>query len=325
MRMYKQCANVRVLIDNTKLSVRRLTLEGVITFLFLYYVILPGTFVFLLWKGVFKTQREWFGSVIFSTLYMSWIFFSGRWDWFSYYIRYIWVVLFLIAIYQSFKKMKPLPFKKPPSLKGKLITTFLIIVTLMFLLRNFGIVASISVGDDSIDLSFPLKDGTYYIGHGGSSTEMNYHHAYEPQQYALDILQLNQFGMRTKGLYPKELEKYVIYGASLYSPCDGKVLEVENDMPDLTPGDSDPNNPLGNYAALKCDGNEATIYIAHMQQGSVQKKEGDILQDGEVIGSVGNSGNTSEPHLHIHAEKDGVGIPMRFDEKYPVRNSLIKN
>lgn len=50
---------------------------------------------------------------------------------------------------------------------------------------------------------------------------------------------------------------------------------------------------------------------------------GENLQKGQKIGLVGNSGNTTEPHLHMHAEKDGVGVPIQFDGRFLVRNSLV--
>jgi murein DD-endopeptidase MepM/ murein hydrolase activator NlpD len=48
------------------------------------------------------------------------------------------------------------------------------------------------------------------------------------------------------------------------------------------------------------------------------------VKEGQRIGRVGNSGNTSEPHLHIHAERDGAGVPLRFDGRFPVRNDLVR-
>src|SRR5699024_12363154 len=84
---------------------------------------------------------------------------------------------------------------------------------------------------------------------------------------------------------------------------------------------ADPEHATGNYVALGCE--DAIIYIAHMKENSVKVSEGEAVQEGQQIGLVGNSGNTSEPHLHIHAEKDGIGIPLRFDGKFFVRNYLV--
>lgn len=174
-------------------------------------------------------------------------------------------------------------------------------------------------------LDFPLQEGTYYVGQGGNHEQMNYHQAYEPQQYALDILALNSLGTRAKGLYPKELDKYEIFGHPIYSPCNGTVVEMENGLTDLTPPEADPANATGNYVALTCDLAEDTvIYLAHIQEGSVAVQEGDNVKAGELLGKVGNTGNTSEPHLHIHAEKEGVGVPLQFNNRFLVRNSLVR-
>ncbi|MGN7942219.1 M23 family metallopeptidase [Virgibacillus sp. 6R] len=60
-----------------------------------------------------------------------------------------------------------------------------------------------------------------------------------------------------------------------------------------------------------------------MKKRSILVEAGDAVKRGQPIGLVGNSGNTTEPHLHIHAEKDGKGVPIRFDGKFLVRNSLV--
>ena len=110
---------------------------------------------------------------------------------------------------------------------------------------NALIVKSYTVTEKGIELSFPLKDGTYYVGQGGNQVLMNYHQAYPGQKYALDILKLNTLGTRASGLYPEQLDKYQIFADDLYSPCNGKVVNVQNDLPDLTPPKSNSENPEG--------------------------------------------------------------------------------
>src|SRR5699024_3119530 len=111
----------------------------------------------MLWKGVFNSQRDWAGLLVLTALYSFWIFFSGSWDSLIFYFRYIWVILFFIAAYLSVKKMKSLPFRKPPSLKGKWGTGFLSIIIVIFVIRNVAIIGSFSTYVDQIDLSFPLN------------------------------------------------------------------------------------------------------------------------------------------------------------------------
>ena len=61
-----------------------------------------------------------------------------------------------------------------------------------------------------------------------------------------------------------------------------------------------------------------------MKIDSVVVAQGDKVTTGQILGKVGNSGNTSEPHLHIHAEKDGKGVPITFNDRFLVRNSLVR-
>ncbi len=253
----------------------------------------------------------------------SWLVISGRWDWFSYYIRFFWIVPLIVAIFLSWRKVKRLPNYVKYD-KGQIFS----IVISAILIFAFGFYNVFSIKgfftkDEAIELSFPLKDGTYYVAHGGNSALINYHNEYESQQYAIDVVKLNRLGMRANGLYPKQLGKYAIYGETLYSPCSGEVMEMENNHPDLVPPETDQEHAPGNYIALKCKNTSTIVYIAHMQKGSVLVDVGDSVEADEPIGKVGNSGNTTEPHLHIHAEKDGIGQPIRFENRFLKRNSLV--
>ena len=289
--------------------------------LFIFQLILPAFFIFTLWKSKYDSKLQWLIQALLAIMYTIWTIFSGRWDWLSYYFIFVWFTLLVFTFFRSWSNAKQLPFRIQTSAKKKFSLGFEVLIMLVFALYNVFIFSSYFTTDKAIDLSFPLKDGTYYIAHGGSNEMMNYHNAYEPQQYALDIVKLNKMGVRANGLYPKSLDKYEIYGETLYSPCTGEVLETRNDLPNLIPPETDPEHATGNYVALGCE--DAIIYIAHMKENSGKVSEGETVQEGQQIGLVGNSGNTSEPHLHIHAEKDGIGIPLRFDGKFLVRNYLV--
>lgn len=292
--------------------------------LFLYQLILPAIVIILLWKGKFHSKLRWIIQLLFTVMYIAWVFLSGRWDWLSYYVRFIWIILLAFSIYRSWISVKQLPFRSSVDTKKKFTMGLEILIMLVFATYNVFIISSYTVQEDAIELSFPLQDGTYYVGQGGSHVFMNYHNAYKPQQYALDIVKLNHFGTRAHGLYPEQLDKYAIYGDALYSPCDAEVLEMRDNLADLTPPDANPEQPKGNYVALACEHTEAVVYIAHMQENSVVVDKRDKIKEGQQIGLVGNSGNTTEPHLHIHAEKDGAGIPIFFDGKFLVRNNLVR-
>jgi len=84
-------------------------------------------------------------------------------------------------------------------------------------------------------------------------------------------------------------------------------------------------NPLGSFILVHSK--NRTIVLAHLLKGSISVDEGDKIFVGDSIARIGNSGNSSEPHLHIHAiagyeleEKNiiskGTPIPLYFDSKY---------
>jgi murein DD-endopeptidase MepM/ murein hydrolase activator NlpD len=86
---------------------------------------------------------------------------------------------------------------------------------------------------------------------------------------------------------------------------------------------------VGNHVLLRCG--PADILLAHMMRGSLIVTPGDAVQEGDLLGRVGNSGNSSAPHLHFHAQRrgtpeapfSGTPLPMRFDGKFPVRGSRL--
>jgi hypothetical protein len=182
---------------------------------------------------------------------------------------------------------------------------------------------------ESVQLSFPLKQGTYYVAHGGNSTALNYHNDNPTQRYALDVVKLNAAGTRANGLYPRSLANYAIWEETLYSPCSGTIREATDDLPDLIPPQSDTQNPAGNHVLIQCQG--ADVLMAHLQRGSLVVQEEETVEVGQAIAKIGNSGNTSEPHLHIHARREntgqllleGEGMPITFDDRFLVRNSLF--
>ena len=75
------------------------------------------------------------------------------------------------------------------------------------------------------------------------------------------------------------------------------------------------------------------MLVAHLRKHSVRVTVGDVVAAGDPLGEVGNSGNTSEPHLHIHAERggepgvilDGSSVPITIEGRFLVRNSVFRS
>ena len=131
---------------------------------------------------------------------------------------------------------------------------------------------------------------------------------------------------------PEETGRYAVFGRDIHSPCAGRVIEARDGLKDLSPPQTDTENLAGNHVIVRCKRTEPSVdvLLAHMREGSVAVESGQWVREGEPIGRVGNTGNTSEPHLHVHAVRTGSGsalkgegVPIRFDGRFLVRNSLV--
>ena len=295
------------------------------TFLFLLtnQVILPLLFIIWLYQSTPKSRSNLILQVLFIGSLVGFAWIIGPQGWTSVWVGLIILGFFLVTI---LKRMRNLPdswaFKIGDDWKQILFTCSQILITLLFMPVCIWGLSGYSVENErSLELEFPLKDGIYIVGHGGNTPLINYHNATETQKFALDISKLNAIGTRVWGIYPEELDRYAIFGASIFSPCNGVVKDVTKGYEDLNPPERGKGHPAGNHVVLECGG--AEVYIAHMKQNSISVDSAEVVKSGNLLGAVGNSGNTSEPHLHIHAVKDSVGIPVYFNSRFLVRNSLI--
>lgn len=300
-----------------------------ILIVFFSLLLLPGYFLYTLWKRNDSSRFEWLLRVLYSGGFILFIFLVGPWSWLGYFLRYLFLLLFAAAGFASYRRVQARPFfQHSPresfrSHAGLLLEVGLLIGLLVFILPGFFFAG------EPVRLAFPLKDGVYYVGQGGNNVLLNYHNASASQKYALDILELNGAGLRAQGIYPSTLERYVIFGTTIYSPCEGEVTAAVDGLPDQVPPESDTENLAGNHVAIACNG--VTVLLAHMMNGSLQVQTGERVTTGQPLGQVGNSGNTSEPHLHIHAVRGrtgdvlaGEGVPLLFDGEFPVRNTIVQ-
>jgi hypothetical protein len=202
-----------------------------------------------------------------------------------------------------------------------LLLSILCSALLLFLVR-----ADVYEGEP-LTLSAPLRGGTFYVMGGGGNWSVN-HHAYIPyQRYALDIVQVSGLGFRATGMSPVAMEAYRIFGAEILAPCDGEVLAIEDGVPNQKPLDPDTSRVFGNHVVLLCRG--SSVMLAHMQPGSVAVRVGESVKVGQLLGRVGNSGSTLEPHLHVHAvegrQVDGRGIaaPLLIEGSFLIKGDTF--
>ncbi len=108
-------------------------------------------------------------------------------------------------------------------------------------------------------------------------------------------------------------------GVMGWAPIDSIVRATHEGEPDEAPGKSNNvKHPTGNFAALEMP-TRTFLVLAHLQPGSVVVKVGDSVKEGQTIGRCGNSGHTSEPHIHIHHQRQNPAMfPVNFAEGLPL-------
>ncbi|WP_432411108.1 peptidoglycan DD-metalloendopeptidase family protein [Rasiella sp. SM2506] len=140
---------------------------------------------------------------------------------------------------------------------------------------------------------------------GGTKKAQNYHVTVKVQQGAFDFVKLgkNNSSYQRSGT---RNEDYYAFGQPLFAVCDAEVYEVNTGVEDNRPSIMNPAQPLGNSVMLKTANDEYIVY-AHLEYGTVAVKAGDIVTKGQYLGNCGNSGNSSEAHLHLHIQ-DGPNV-----------------
>ena len=164
-------------------------------------------------------------------------------------------------------------------------------------------------------LNLPFA-GQWFVFWGGRTLAQNYHTVSVDQRFAYDIL-IQHRGSSHQG-DGKRNEDYYGFAQTLVAPAAGTVVGIENGIEDNVPGVMNPKQPMGNHVIID-HGNGEFSFFAHFRKGSVAVKKGDALRAGDLLGLVGNSGNSSEPHLHYHLQDTaefakGRGLPAAFQD-----------
>lgn len=177
-------------------------------------------------------------------------------------------------------------------------------------------------------ISSPLAGGDWVAANGPSNTSQHRRalipingHAHISQRFAIDWVQVYPDGKTYKG-DPSDNKNYRAYGTEIHAVADGVVTQVGDGIPQNTPGAKSLAVPStletigGNHVIMEI-GNGLFAFYAHMQPGSLRVKVGDKVTRGQVLGLLGNTGNSSEPHLHFqicsaNSELGSEGLPYAF-------------
>jgi murein DD-endopeptidase MepM/ murein hydrolase activator NlpD len=158
-------------------------------------------------------------------------------------------------------------------------------------------------------------DGTWYVA--AEHSYLDPHKRFLAESFAYDFLQI--------GLNGKSYQRdgrtnadYYAYGKKVLASKDGTVVSVRGDMAENVPGETtNVTTPSGNVVIID-HGNNQFGYYAHLKPFTVAVKAGTRVKAGQILGEVGNSGDSSEPHLHFHVMNNADpaladGIPVVFE------------
>ena len=182
-----------------------------------------------------------------------------------------------------------------------------------FGLLTFAFPYSLDDSEPSATVRLPSNE-PLRVFWGGDRLATNYHAASPDQRWAYDL------GVEPAAHGSESLGDYGCYGTPVVAPVAGHVHHATDGAPDHTPGQpsNDGRNPTGNTVVLRLETGTYLI-IAHLKTGSVQVAAGDEVDEGDPLGACGNSGNTSEPHIHIHHQRqDPQVFPLPMAEGLPL-------
>ncbi len=179
-----------------------------------------------------------------------------------------------------------------------------------------------------ISIAPPLKGPNWLDG--DSCCDMSAHRTalnpldgeiWAAERFAIDYVQLGPDGRLFTGDEAR-LDSYPYVGTDVVAVGEGPVVSVVDGLPEQVPGTAPTDLPLeeygGNHVVQDLGGGNYAFY-AHLQTGSVQVQPGDQLSTGQVLGALGNSGNSDAPHLHFHVMSTpdplrSNGLPFVFTD-----------
>jgi predicted GNAT superfamily acetyltransferase len=171
--------------------------------------------------------------------------------------------------------------------------------------------AAVPVAHDVAVIGPPLRGGGWITGNGPAPATGHRRALIAidgspaiAQRFAIDYVQMDEQGRRFIGDSLKN-ESYHAQGEEALAVADGVVASVKDGISENVPGPMSRAVPItletvgGNYVILDI-GDGRYAFYAHLQPGSLRVRPGDRVRRGQVLGLVGNSGNSTEPHLHLH-------------------------
>lgn len=193
-----------------------------------------------------------------------------------------------------------------------------------------------------IDLQFPFV-GRWLTRNSPANRVPSHGTALFATSYAIDFMAVDDAGRTapmTFGsfLRPEPPERFPGFGRTLLAPVEGLVIAAHDAELDHAAYRGLPSVRYaltqrrraqagwmalaGNHVLIESD--TVTVALCHLQHGSIRVRPGQLVQVGDVLGRCGNSGNSTEPHVHLQAI-DGPDIARAEAVRMTFRGSLPRN
>jgi len=166
------------------------------------------------------------------------------------------------------------------------------------------------------EYSLPFE-GEWLVIAGGISKESSHSWLMGSQRYAYDFVIVDEHGHSFKDSEESMVDgDYYCYNQNILAPADGTIVEIRNSDSNII-GEGDWIKDLrGNYIVIKHMGNEYSL-LAHLKRDSILVNLGQKVKCGDIIAKCGNTGSSSEPHLHFQLQRgksffSSPGLPIKF-------------
>jgi hypothetical protein len=200
----------------------------------------------------------------------------------------------------------------------------------------------------AVDLSLPFA-GRWLVRNSPARRVPSHGTDLFGERYAIDFVGVDQRGHTAQHrdwgtLFGTEpADRFVGFGRELYAPVDGTVTAVHDGEEDHAARRSQlallsyvlgqaarvrkgAAAIAGNYVIIAISGHAGFVALAHLQAGSLRVDAGQAVSIGQPVALCGNSGNSTQPHLHLQVMDSAdltiaQGLPLRFRRyrEYPSR------
>ena len=171
----------------------------------------------------------------------------------------------------------------------------------------------------SFTMSLPFY-GSWKVANGGIDKPYSHSWNIMSQRYAYDFIYYDENGKAYAG-NGRKAENYYAFNQDVLASADGTIIKVRNNIRDLDRAGTGTVDILtcdmrGNYVIIR-HGENVYSLIAHLKKKSCIVRQGDFVEQGQVIGKCGNSGHSTQPHIHFHVQDtpnfySAMGLPILF-------------